>query len=191
MLEPFKRENGFIVPVANDDSDWFFNEPSVARREYQGELLLFSPENGYYEGWKYQSRTIGPDGWTWDWAPIYPKVGFFGQLKQVLTRQWAAVNSPYKYVQKFEDAELLFTEDYDYGEYWLMLDEEYLIPVDHAEQLSDINILEIHTLSSVEDTFYALQKAMEPMKNHVYGVIFTHESSRARIRLSDFDWSNK
>lgn len=196
MIEPFKWSDGpesHLIPEPNPDAEWFFTQPSIARREYNGQLLLLTPGKKGYEGWQYQQPLewcIGDNGRMWEWSPIYPKVGIFGQFLQSLRGKWAVRNSPYVHVQEFEDAELMFTEDYDYGEYWLLLDDLQLVPVDHAEQISNINELEIHTLDSVADVFDAVQKAMVPLRDNVYGVIFTCGLNKVRIRPSDFDWEN-
>jgi hypothetical protein len=201
MIEPFKRENNYFIPVANDNIDWFFNEPSIARREYNGVLMRHTLGHKGYEGWQFYVSpsdsypVSGESEWTIDapitgWHPVYPKANMVQQFLQSLKGQWDAQNSPFKYVEEFANAELLFSEDYPLGEYWLMPEEKYLIPVDCAEQISNFNELEFHTLNSVEETFLALQHAMSPLRDNVYGVIFTSGFNRARIRPSDFDWSN-
>ncbi len=202
MIEPFKRAEvpgigpeGPIIPVANPDCEWFFSEPSIARREYKGELLRLTPGKNGYEGWQYyvKQRAFVRDGEQpvqSGWHPIYPRANFGRQLLQALKAEWDTQHSSYKYVQEFEDAKLLFSEDYPLGEYWLLPEEQYLIPVDNAEQISNINELELHTLGSVEEVFAALQKAMAPLRDNVHGVIFSHGLHKARIRPYDFDWND-
>lgn len=200
MIEPFERVDGYIVPVAKKDADWFFNEPSIARREYEGVLMKLTPGNKGYEGWQFyvppgQPLVSGESEWTIDapvtgWHPVYPKANMFQQLRQSLRGKWDTQHSPFKYVQAFEGAELLFSEDHPLGEYWLMIEEEYLIPVDCAEQISNINELEFHKLNDVEEVYEVLQKAMAPLRNNIHGIIFSYGSNKARIRPSDFDWNN-
>jgi hypothetical protein len=200
MIEPFKRISGKIVPIATEGSEWFFTEPSNAQREYGGILMALTTGNRGYEGWQFyvppgQSLVSGESEWTIDapvtgWHPVYPKANMFQQLRQSLKGKWDTQHSPFKYVQAFEDAELMFSDDYPPGEYWLLPEEKQLIPVSCAEQISNINELEIHKIKDVEEVFSVLQKAMAPLRDNIYGVIFTRNATKARIRPTDFDWTN-
>jgi hypothetical protein len=197
MIEPFKRVNGKIVPVATEGSEWFFTKPSNAQREYEGILMALTPGRRGYEGWQYyvpmhldilDDGTVVTDNTDYGWHPVYPRVSLPEQLMRSIKGEWNRIDSPFEYVDQFEEAELLFSEDYPIGEYWLLPEEKYLIPVNCAEQISNINELAIHKIQDVEKVFVALQRAMRPLRNNVYGVIFNRNGTRARIRPSDFDW---
>jgi hypothetical protein len=191
MIEPFMREfnqdnTGLsltpICPAVNEGAEWFFEKPSVATREYNGFLMRQTPR-----GWEYYDRG--------EWNAVYPKVNYFRQILQVLANTWSKVNSPYLHVDKFEQAESPFTEEYENGEYWLVpgksIDDKYtLVPVNKAEQISNINILDLHLKQNVNEVYNALRDVLYTMKDDIYGVIFTAEDGkRARIRPRDFDWS--
>jgi hypothetical protein len=202
MIEPFKRANGHghIIAEANVKADWFFTEPTIARREYDGILMALTPGKKGYEGWQYyqpfevhydfpgdpqQVTSHTPSGWH----AVYPKLSIYRQTLRALAGKWSERVSPFKHVQVFEDAELMFSVDYPYGEYWLLVNELQLIPVDSAEQISNINDLDL--TSGVEEAFADLQKTMFLLKDSVYGVIFTAKDGRkARVRPADFDWDN-
>lgn len=205
MIEPFKRAEvpgigpeGYFIPQANPEAEWFFNEPTVATREYKGKLLRLTET-----GWEFyvQGKAFSQVGEftltdpVHGWHPVYPKVSYLRQALQVLQNTWSERNSPYKYVQQFEDAECPFTDEYKLGEYWLVEDDPwYLVPVNKAEQLSNINELEFYRWtknapSRVDEVFYAVQEALAPMRNEIFGVIFTSENGRrASVRVNDFDW---
>lgn len=199
MIEPFEREPNedpagltltTFIPVAKEGAEWFFTEPSVATREYNGYLMRQTDV-----GWEYHNTFEATDDES-VWLPVYPKVNYLKQALQVLQNEWKTRNSPFLHVQEFEDAESPFTDEYEKGEYWLVpgehpQDNHTLVPVNKAEQLSNINALDLHLIDEPKDVFIALQQALKPMRDDIYGVIFTNENGqRARIRPRDFDWSN-
>lgn len=200
MKEPFLRQKvpgigpeGCFIPVANPEAEWFFSEPSIATREYQGHLMRQTDTGWQYwqpRYWKTidnESKMLVPG----NWQPVYPRVSYFRQALQVLSNTWRDRNSPYKYVQEFEDAESPFTDEYEVGEYWLVEDKSwFLVPVNKAEQLSNINEVGIHEIGNVEEIFESLQNALAPLRNNIYGVIFTgRDGRRVRVRPNDFDWT--
>lgn len=203
MIEPFQREyvpglgpEGYLTPVANEAARWFFTEKTIATREYKGKLLRqtkngwehYEPTRVFYD---YPGDSQQVTGYkAAGWQPIYPKVSYFRQALQVLKNTWRDRNSSYPFVQQFEDAESPFTDEYEIGEYWLVEGKPwFLVPVNKAEQISNINEIEIHNLADPASVFEVLQDAFVPLRNNVYGVIFTTENGRrTRIRVNDFDW---
>lgn len=199
MIELFKRKlsTGYFIPEMNRDVNWFLNEKTIATREYNGHLLRHTEE-----GWEYyrpivvheadDQTVLGYESPVWN--RIYPKVSYFKQALQIITNTWSNRNSTYLFVDEFEKAESPFTEEYEFGEYWLVPQlpgEQYLlVPVNKAEQLSNINELDLHTLKDTATVFDTLQEAMLPLRHNLYGVIFTTaDGRRTRVRPQDFDWT--
>lgn len=197
MKEPFLRDTrGFFCKAKSNDVDWFYNEPSVATREYEGHLLRLTEDGWqYWQSFEASTPVDDPHNITGyqkaGWKPVYPKVSYLRQMLQVLGNTWRDRNSPYPFVQQFEDAESPFTDEYELGEYWLVEgDPWYLVPVNKAEQVGNVNSLELHKLGDVNAVFEALQDALAPLRDSVYGVIFTTEDGRrTRVRPRDFDWN--
>lgn len=193
MIEPFEKAEvpglgpeGHYVPVANADAEWFFDEPAVATREYNGHLMRQT-----VRGWEYHRPGLAKfDGWH----AVYPKVNYFRQTLQVLANRWRIRNSPYVFVEEFEAALSPFTDEYPRGEYWLVPGEPEqpwtLVPVNLAEQLSNINELDLHKLPDVETTFNVLKKAVYTLKDNIYGIIFTAaDGKRVHVKPDNFDWT--
>jgi hypothetical protein len=185
ILQPFERNPlGYIYAVSSGEADWLFSVPSIARREYTGVEMFHSTKNG----WCFKTAQ--------GWEKVYPKVNLVDRFKGLINADWVDTESLFEYVEEFEEADSPFTDEYEPGYYWLVPPGEhsndpwYLVSMDYAEQLSDINMLDIHTLS-VPEAYNALQHTLSPMRDEILGVIFTTEQGdRARIRITDFDWND-
>lgn len=203
MIEPFKRVDGYIVPEANADAKWFFSEPSIARREYKGDLMRLTPGVNGHEGWQYYvppTNVVSPgsqftiDAPVSGWYPVYPKQSLRKQIKRAFKGKWAETVTTFDKCLEFESADL-WSQDktaYAYGEYWLVAEAGYhlLIPVDEAEQISNLNELNFHELDTAA-AFDAIQKVMYLLRAEIYGVIFTSTyGHKVRIRPTDFNWEN-
>ncbi len=193
MLEPFVRSALYFTSELNPEADWFFNEPSIATREYDGILM-----RKVKKGWQFYTPFdvyLDDDQIVLDheanWEDVYIKNSFFRQLLQSLQNKWSERQSNFNHVQQFEDAESPFTEEYENGEYWLVKgDPWYLVPVDQAEQLSNINDLDLHKLDTPQEVFDALRDTLELLKDEIYGVIFTGPAGqRVRVRPQDFEYA--
>jgi hypothetical protein len=203
MIEPFKRAEvpglgpeGYLISEPNPEANWWFTESWTATREYNGHLMRHT-KTGWqyyrpYRAYKSSDKTVlGED--EFGWLPVYPRVNFVRRVLQVLSNTWRLRNSPYLFVDEFEEAESPFTDEYELGEYWLVPQEPgekfLLVPVDKAEQLSNINSLEIHEIDDPAEVFRMLQEAILPLRDNVYGIIFTgRDGRRVRVRPKDFDW---
>lgn len=182
----FERNGlGHIVPEINPEAKFVITEPTIARRQYSGVTLNYTND-----GWQF----LAPGGW----AAIFPSKSPLKLLKEALTRK-PQENSPFVYVEEFSEAWLLFGEDFSGGLYELIgpgiegniddMDKLYLVHHDDAEQLSDINMLELVGLEAKE-AFELLQTALAPMRNDINGLAFTTEDGKvAQLKIADFDWT--
>lgn len=187
MLEPFIRPRALhFTSEPNPETEWFFNEPSIATREYDGILMRKGKK-----GWEFYTPLQVLGHTDANWENVYVQNSFFRQVLQSLQNKWQKRQSNFSLVQEFEDAESPFTEEYENGEYWLVKDDPwYLVPVDQAEQLSNINDLDLHKFDSPQDVFDALRDTLELLKDEIYGVIFTGPAGqRVRVRPQDFEYA--
>lgn len=198
MIEPFLRSASHTFTAEpNPKAEWFFNEPCIATREYDGILMRNTTEHGWqfytpFEVYTADDQTVLGHS-NANWQDVYVKNGFFKQLLQSLKNEWRDRQSNFSYVQEFEDADSPFTEEYELGEYWLVRGESwYLVPVEQAEQLSNVNELELHKLNTPEDVFNILSDVLELLKDEIYGVIFTNSAGKkVRVRPGDFHYETK
>lgn len=180
MIDPFVRSKGtaldpgHFIPEPALGSEWFFTQQSVATREYNGHLM-----RNTVKGWQFWDRD--------EWTDVYPKVSWLSRL----LFPSAIKLSPFLFESAFESATVEYTDgEYPLGEYWLVPGDEWkLIPVDYAEQLGNINSLELHKIGDPAVVFVTLQSALEVLREDIYGVIFTSGNNRARVRPRDFDWT--
>ena len=184
----FERDaTGFVTRKFNPEALWVFSEPFIARRLYDGVTLKLDND-----GWKFISgRLAKKDGTIEDeWHKIFPKASLMQLIKHQMPE------SPFAYIEAFEDAQLLFPEmEYSNGLYTLVgygiggEEEPALVPYDQAEQLSDVNQLDLTTMDASE-AYDTLKTALEPMRGIVYGVLFTavEDSRRAQLLITDYDW---
>lgn len=186
----FERNGtGFVVDKFNSETLWVFSEPIIARRLYNGVLLKLDKRGWQFISGRKVDHSSGES--VAEWHKIFPKA----TLGQLLRKQFP--ESPFSYIEAFEDAQLLFPEmTYDNGFYTLVgygigeTEEPALIPLDQAEQLSDINSIDFTQLDTGE-TFKALQSALAPMRDSVHGVLFSPQAGdgrRAQLLVTDFDW---
>lgn len=167
---------GYVTPEINPDCTWINEELTVATREYDGIKLR--------KGKIWQYATVG------GWANVYPKRTLW---QHIIGEQ---PDSTFVMLDELENAESPFTDVLDRGEYWLVppgkhgkSDVHTLIPVDKADQISNINELELHEQDPA-DTFDLLRNVFATMRRSVYGVIFTtKDGKQARLRSTDFDWT--
>jgi hypothetical protein len=201
MTELFAYEyvSGKYLPALADS--WVLEEPSIIRRIYKGETLRLTKR-----GWQYKQPfefVIGESGRMWDWEPIYPKSSFWRDLRKALSADryttWPLPESPFSGVDKFEAAEVKFVgedEKLPLGLYTLT--ENALIPNKRAEQLSNLQALDLHEqgfnwLADGEQVLALIQQAVAPMRNDVYGASFVpldETKEEAVIYFDRFDWTD-
>lgn len=177
MKSLFKFGTEHYLPELN--VDWFLNVPSIAYREFDGVRMRHTKN-----GWEFPASlewVIGEDGQMWEWAPVYPSGGLWNMIRG------KQVPSPFHLVDQFENAKSPYTNEYELGEYILTPTPE-LIP-HHAEQLSNINDLNLYDRSSAEEVYSDLRHAAYPLRDNIYGILFVSAEGTAKVDLKLFDWS--
>lgn len=195
----FERERGKMIPVVNELAAWVLEEPSFAVRKYDGTCMMLS-DMWYYRREVKNGKTIPKyfvevdhdriTGHRFGWMPVLSLlpngIGY----------------ERYSYIKQFEEAldntsHPMFGNEFKPGTYELIgpkinqnnegKSKHWLIPHAQAEQLGNVQALELEHYDSVEEAFNDLRRTLQYMP--IEGVIFKSLDGNklAKLKVKDFD----
>lgn len=201
----FEHENNFIVPRLNHRAAWVLTEPSIAHRKYDGTCMLLQRRRFRKDQW-FARREIKPrvqipkdfieceydqsTGKRFGWIPV-SQGSFYSLWKEAVDLR------PY-------DCDFLDTRsgEYESGTYELIgpkinnnpegVKRHRLVPHNRAEQLGDIQALELDLAQTVEQVYAELKRMMYYLP--VEGVVFKDQKTMtkmAKLRRKDFDYTKE
>lgn len=185
-----------VVPMLNPAAKWILEEPVIAHRKYDGTCMFFDGAEWFAR------REVKPQA-------ELPKDFILAEIDQNTNKQFGwvpATTSPFK---KFFDEALLYPPMdcdiidqrsglYEAGTYELIgpninanpenLKKHRLMPHARAEQLGNIQILELDLAQDVEEVYAKLKQELYHLP--IEGIVFKDLSMQkmAKLRKKDFDY---
>lgn len=188
----------YVIPELNPAAAWVLEEPSIAHRKYDGTCLMRDTE----DWWSRRStkepakvknfRPVVFDSLTgkhFGWEPI-SQSPFFKFWQEAIG-------------QRPLDCDIIDMREsaYEFGTYELLgpkingnpekLKRHRLMPHAHAQQLGDIQHLELDLVEDVEVAYAELKRALFYLP--VEGVVFKDRKMQrfAKLRRKDFDYTEE
>jgi hypothetical protein len=195
----FKREGKYAIPEINPPAAWVLEEVTIAHRKYDGTAMMFDGYNWWVR------RQVGPDKTSppgfvevehdpntnkiFGWDPVSIS-GFFEFWKEALA-------------QRPLDCDILDLRNsvYEPGTYELLgpkingnpekLKNHRLMPHNRAQQLGDIQFLELDLVQSVEQAYDDLRKVLAYLP--IEGIVFKDQKQEkmAKLRRKDFNFEKE
>lgn len=173
----FKREGNYVIPELNPAAAWVSEEPTIAHRKYDGICMLRSGTSEWFF-----RKDVG-------WIPV-KEGSFYEQWKE------AVCQSPL-------DCDIMDDRNgtYESGTYELVgpkingnpegTKQHRLMPHNRAQQLGDIQMLDLHLAESVQQMYDDLKRVLFYLP--IEGVVFKdiEMSRQAKLRRKDFDFSKE
>lgn len=198
LLFKTDEQRKFVIPEINPAAEWVLNEPTIAHRKYDGTCMLL--EDG---AWWARRQTKTP-----------AKIKYFRPIVfDALTGKhfgWEpAADSPFiKFLDeavlaKPLDCDIFDDRDghYEDGTYELLgpkinsnpekLKKHRLMPHNRAQQLGDIQMLELDLAEDPEQVYAELKRVLFYLP--IEGVVFKDREMRrmAKLRRKDFDFTQE
>lgn len=198
LLFKTNEQRKYVIPEVNEKAGWVFEEPTIAHRKYDGTCLMRDTE----DWWSRRStkepaevknfRLVEFDANTgkhFGWEPI-SQSPFFKFWQEAIGQQPL-------------DCDFLNMRDgaYELGTYELIgpkvngnpekLKRHRLMPHAHAQQLGDIQHLELDLVEDVEVAYAELKRTLFYLP--VEGVVFKDRKQQrfAKLRRKDFDYTEE
>lgn len=196
LLFKTDEQRKYVIPEINRGAELVFKEPTIAHRKYDGTCLMLDDE-----GWWARRQTKEPAK-VKDFKPV---------VFDTITGKhfgWEPLsNSPfYKFWQEAHELQPLDCDfldmrdgEYENGTYELIgpkingnpekLKWHRLMPHNRAEQLGDIQMLELHLVQDPEEAYAELKRVLFYLP--VEGVVFKDRNLTplAKLRRKDFDFA--
>lgn len=198
LLFKTDEQRKYVIPEVNRGAEWVFEEPTIAHRKYDGTCLMRDTE----DWWSRRStkepakvknfRPVVFDAITgkhFGWEPI-SQSPFFKFWQEAIGQQPL-------------DCDFLNMRDgaYELGTYELLgpkingnpekLKRHRLMPHKNAQQLGDIQHLELDLVEDVEVAYAELKRTLFYLP--VEGVVFKNREMTkfAKLRRKDFDYTEE
>lgn len=195
----FKCLEHHVFPEINPAAAWVLDEPSIAHRKYDGTCMLFQNDIWYARREVKPNKSLPTNFITVEYDKNTGKTfGWVPAIEGSFVAQWQeALTSPPM------DCDVLNMREglYESGTYELIgpkinnnpehVSHHRLMPHKNAQQLGDIQTLELDLVQDVDQVYADLKRTLFYLP--VEGVVFKDKNMQkmAKLRRKDFDFSNE